>query len=98
MRVGDLRAYAAGSAMDASVDIGPPMSPDEEREHRERLRAVALEEAEKAVAAIGAKVSGIDLAQVEDSAAAARKLEGMRQSLAAAREELARLRAEDGDN
>jgi len=98
MRVGDLRVHAVGGAFDATVAIGPPMSPDEERAHQDRQRAAAIDEAEQAIAVIEEKVSGIDLASVEDPEKATQKLEGMRQSLAAARDELARLRAEDGDN
>lgn len=89
---------AKGGAFDASVAIGRKLSPDEERDLRGRQYATAVEEAEKAVAAMEEKVSGIDLEQVDDPEKAAQKLEGMRQSLAAARDELARLRGEDGDN
>jgi len=93
-----MHSSAGGAAFDATVDIGTNLSPSAERELRDQQHATATHEAEKAVTAIEGKVAGIDLAALDDSDAAARKLEGMRQSLAAAREELARLRAEDGDN
>jgi hypothetical protein len=93
-----MQPSAGGGAYNATVETGPPMSPDEERAHQDRQRTVAIQEVEKAIAVIEEKVSGVDLASVEDPEKAAQKLKGMRQSLAAARDELARLRVEDGDN
>lgn len=94
LHAGLIIPHAGGVALNADVAIGPPLSPSEERELQDRQRAAAIEEAERAVAAIEEKVAGIDLTQVDDPEKAAQKLEGMRQSLAAARDELARLRAE----
>lgn len=93
-----MQARAAGGAFNATVNTGPPLTPDEEVDLQAKQHAVAVDEAEKAVAAIEEKVAGIDLDQVEDREKATQKLDGMRQSLAAARDELARLRAEDGGN
>jgi hypothetical protein len=93
-----VHSTAGGGAFNAAVEVGAPLSAAEERELLVWQRATAIEEAQKAVAAMEEKVAGVDLALVDDPECADRKLEGMRQSLAAAREELARLRAEDGDN
>jgi hypothetical protein len=43
----------------ASVAVGPPMPPDEERQHKQRLASQAADEAEAAVEVIEAKLAGI---------------------------------------
>lgn len=43
----------------ASVAIGPPMSPDEEAAHRQRLLEQAADEAEAAAETIQAKLDGM---------------------------------------
>ena len=92
-----MQSRAGGVAFDASVAIGPPLPPAEERELRAGQHATAVAEAARAAVAIQEKVAGIDLIKVDDPEKAAQKLEGMRQSLAAARVELARLRAQSED-
>jgi molecular chaperone GrpE (heat shock protein) len=43
----------------ASVAVGPPMPPDEEQQHKQRLAEQAADEAEAAVVAIEAKLAGM---------------------------------------
>jgi multidrug resistance efflux pump len=43
----------------ASVAVGPPMPPDEERDHQQRLRELYADQAEAAVDAIEAKIAGM---------------------------------------
>jgi hypothetical protein len=93
-----MQPSAGGGAYNATVETGPPMSPRRGARTSGPAAHVAIQEVEKAITVIEEKVSGVDLASVEDPEKAAQRLKGMRQSLAAARDELARLRVEDGDN